>query len=94
MRDGVIEAETVNTATDSTTVHTGRARLMGVYINTSLSAHTVIIKDGTTAKYTIPASAVAGQYFPFPGATFNTSLVVDPDNSSTGNITVEYIPVL
>ena len=94
MKEGVIEASTVDTSTNSTTVHTGRVKLMGVYINTSLSAHTVVIKDGTTSVYTIPASSLAGQYFPFPGVTFVTSLVVDPDDSSTGNITVEYIPVL
>ena len=92
--EGNIEATTVDTSTNSTTVHTGRSKLMGVYINTSLSAHTVIIKDGTVAKYTIPASAVAGQYFPFPGSTFRTSLVVDPDDASTGNITIEYIKVI
>lgn len=91
--EGNIEAVTVDTSVNSTTVHTGRAKLMGVYVNTALSAHTVIIKDDTTAKYTIPASATAGQYYPFRGPTFMTSLVVDPDDLSTGNITVEYIPV-
>ncbi len=92
--EGNIEATPVDTSVNSTTVHSGRSKLMGVYINTSLSAHTVVIKDGTTTKYTIPASALAGQYFPFPGSTFMTSLIVDPDDSSTGNITIEYIPVI
>lgn len=78
----------VDTSVDSTTVSATPALLRGVYVNTVLSAHTVIIKDDTTAKFTLPASLPAGTYIPFADAAFRTSLVVDPDNSSTGNITL------
>ncbi len=79
----------VDVATDSTTVvSTGPVELLGVYINTVLSAHALPIKDGTATMLTIPASAAAGAYYDFFGGKFLTSLVVDPDNSGTGNVTL------
>lgn len=83
----------VDTSTDSTTVYAGPAVLKGVYVNTALSAHTVVMKDGSATVLTIPASAAAGDMFTFPGILCATSLVCDPDNSSTGNITVVYKPL-
>lgn len=76
-----------------TTIHDGPALLFGVYVNTVLSAHTVVFKDGTTAKITLPASLAAGSSPKFYGARFETSLVIDPDDSSTGSITVFYRPL-
>lgn len=84
-------ATTVDTSTDSTTVTSVPARICGIYVNTVLSAHTVLLVDGSTTIYTLPASLAAGTYLPFTGR-FDTSIVVDPDNSSTGNITVEWRP--
>lgn len=78
---------TVNTADDSTTI-TGSWILQYVYVNTVLSAHTVLLVDGSTTKLTLPASLAAGSSPRVDGTMFRTSLVVDPDNSSTGNITV------
>lgn len=79
----------VDTSTDSTIVTDAPAVLLGIYVNTALSAHTVVIKDNTTAKFTLPASLAAGTNITFPHpVAFATSLVVDPDDSSTGNITV------
>lgn len=89
--DGFITS-VVNTATDSTTVYTGAGKIRGVYINITLSNHTVIIKDDSSNMFTIPANSPAGSWFPLGDAEFLTSLVVDPDNSSTGNITVVYNP--
>ena len=80
-------------ADDTTTVYTGPVMLYGVYINTVLSAQVLPIKDGTTTVITIPASAAAGSHFPIPGIRFETSLIVDPDNAATGNITVAFRPV-
>ena len=80
-------------ADDTTTVYTGACMIYGVYINTILSAQVLPIKDGTTTVITIPASAAAGTHFPLPGIRFETSLIVDPDNAATGNITVAYRPV-
>lgn len=84
----------VDTSTDSTTVRTGAGIVRGVFINTILSAHTVVIKDDTTAMFTLAASTPAGSWIPFGDAQFSTSLVVDPHNSSTGSITVVYKEVL
>ena len=83
----------VNVADDSTTVYDGPAVLAGIYVNTALSAHALPIKDGSTTVVTVPASATAGSMYQFPGIKFATSLVVDPDNSGTGNVTVAYRPL-
>jgi len=80
-------------ADDTTTVYTGPVMLHGVYINTVLSAQVLPIKDGATTVITIPASAAAGSHYPIPGIRFETSLIVDPDNAATGNVTVAYRPV-
>lgn len=80
----------VNLATDSTTVVNGAARLYGIYVNTVLSGQACPIEDNTTAIITLPASLAAGTMIELPGVRFNTSLVVDPDDSATGNITVLY----
>lgn len=79
----------VDVADDSTTITTtGPVELLGVYINTVLSAHALPIKDGTVTKLTIPASAAAGTFYDFFGGKFLTSLVVDPNDSATGNVTL------
>lgn len=83
----------VNVADDTTTVYNGPAILMGVYVNTALSAHPLPIKDSTTTVVTIPASATAGSIYTLPGIRFETSLIVDPDNAATGSITVAYRPI-
>ena len=76
-----------------TTIYDGPALLFGVYVNTVLSAHTVIFKDDTTAKITLPASLAAGSERDMHGARFETSLVIDPDDASSGNLTVFYRPL-
>lgn len=80
----------VDVAADSTTVYTGLGILRGVYVNTTLSAHDLPIKDGSTTVFTIPGAALSGTWIPFGDVQFTTSIVVDPDNSATGNITVIY----
>lgn len=86
------KATVVDVADNSTTVFTGRCYLYGVYINTVLSAHTLPIKNDTTTLVTLPASAAAGTHFPLPGILFDTSLIVDPNDAATGNITLAYTP--
>ena len=84
----------VNVADNSTTVYTGPCILYGVYVNTVLSAHTCPIQDGTTAIITLVASLAAGSNLVWSnGMRFNTSLIVNPNDSGTGNITVIYRPV-
>ncbi len=67
-----------------------RAWLWGIYVDTVLSAHLVVISDGSQAVITLPASLAAGTLLEFPGVEFNTSIVVDPNASSTGDIVVFY----
>ena len=83
----------VDTSTDSVTVNNAPSLLLGVFVNTVLSAHTVILKDNTTSVFTLPASLAAGTLLRLPATRFETSLIVDPDNSSTGNITVLWRPL-
>lgn len=83
-------ATAVDTSDNTTEVNSSPCIVRGVYVNTVLSAHTVVLKDNTTAKFTLPASLAAGTWVPMGDARFDTSLVVDPDDSSTGNITVVY----
>lgn len=97
-RDGQItfnecESAVVDVADNSTTVYTGPVLIYGVYVNTVLSAHACPIQDGSTAKITLPASLAAGTNLSFPGVLFTTSLVVDPNDAATGNITIFYRPV-
>lgn len=66
------------------------ALVNAVYINTALSAHTVVLKDGSSSVYTIPANATAGNKYGFGPTRFETSLVIDPDDASTGSVTIEY----
>ena len=84
------EYSIVDVSDNSTTVYTGPCMLYGVYVNTALSAHACPIVDGSTTVVTIPASASVGDYIPFPGIRFDTSLIVDPNDSGTGSITVTY----
>lgn len=84
----------VDLVTDSTTVSTKQCIIRGVYINTLLSAHACLIKNGTETVFTLPASTVAGQFIAFGDAWFKDGIVIDPDNSATGSITVVYKPVV
>lgn len=83
----------VDVNADSTTVYSGPCLLLGVYVNTQLSAHALPIKDGSTTVVSIAASAAVGTNQTFPGIRFETSLVVDPDNSGSGSVTVAYRPL-
>lgn len=80
----------VDIADNSTTVYTGVVKVVGIVINTVLSAHDLPIKDGSTTVFTIPASAAAGTFYNLFETQLATSLVVDPNDAATGNITVIY----
>lgn len=80
----------VDTSTNSTTLSTRPAILRKVYVNTTLSNHTVVIKNGSTAAFTLPALLPAGTEIDFGDVTLDAGLVIDPDDSSTGSITATY----
>ena len=84
------EYSVVSVTDNSTTVYTGPAILTGVYVNTALSAHALPIQDGSTSVVSIAASAAVGTNTTFPGIRFNTSIVVNPNDSATGSVTVAY----
>ena len=80
--------------TNSITIYDGPCILTGIYVNVAISAHTTVIKDGTTAVLSLPASAAVGSMYTFPGIVFNTSLVCDPDDATTtGDLTFAYRPL-
>ena len=83
-----------NVATDGpTTIHDGPALLFGVYVNTSIATATVVLADATTAMITLPVSLAAGVSVNCYGARFETSLIIDPGDTATGNVTVFYRPL-
>ncbi len=83
----------VDVAADSTTVCSGPCRVRAVIVNTALSAHALPIKDGSTTVFTLPASAAALATYELFGMVFESSLIVDPNDAATGNITVLYDPL-
>lgn len=87
----------VDLSTDSTTVYTGACFIKEIHVSVGLSAHLTLIKDDTTTYFGLPASAAAGanyQYGGEVGVPFATSLIIDPDNSGTGTITVVWRPAV
>lgn len=79
----------VDLATDDDVVVTSApAILLGVYVNTVLSAHVVQIKNDSTVNITLPASLAAGSERDFHGAVFSTNITIESDNSATGSIAV------
>lgn len=83
----------VDVADNSTTVHTGKAVVKCAWVNTALSAHALPIKDGTTTVRSFAASASANTELDLHETRFETSIVVDPDDSATGEIVVIYKPI-
>jgi hypothetical protein len=85
--------DVVDLTDNATTVSTRRSILRGAYINTTVSLAT-IIKNGTDTVFTLPASTSPGQFIAFGDVVFDAGIVIDPDDSATGSITVVYKPVL
>jgi hypothetical protein len=83
----------VDLSTDSTTVFSRACLLRAVYINTVLSNHVCLIKDGAAVAIRIPAEATAGSKIDFGDMRLETSLVVDPDDAATGEILIVYKPI-
>ena len=78
----------VDLADNSTTINAVPTLLGGVYVNDQVSAQAVPIYDGTTMIFKIPASATPGNAYNLGPARCETSLIIDPDDSATGSITV------
>ena len=83
----------VDLSDNSTTVFTGPCMLLGTHVNTVLSAHIVLIQDGSTTVASMPSATAAGTDNDYHSLRLETSLVINPDNSSTGSLLVMYRPV-
>lgn len=70
---------------NTTTVSAAPAFFYGLYVN-SVIGEDLVIKDGTTTVFTVlAASLTANTYIDFGGlgVRFETSLIIDPNDSST-----------
>lgn len=84
----------VDASANSTTVYTGPCIYYGATVTTALSAQVLPILDGAVPIDAFAASAAAGTSHNFAtGVACATSLVVNPDDAATGNLTVYYRPV-
>lgn len=91
-RSNTWEYTIVDVAADSTTVTSKPAYLKAIIVNTALSAHALPIYDGTTVVYTLAASSAALTRAELDGIRMKSSIIVDPNDSATGNITVIWAP--
>lgn len=85
-----------DTSANVTTIYAHPCVYYGAVVTTALSAHTVLITDGVggTTLDTFAASATVGTKNTYPwGVRCDNGLVINPDDSSTGNITVFYRPL-
>ena len=82
------EYSVVDLSDNTTTIYTGPCILLGTHVNTVLSAHIVLITDGATTVASMPASTAAGTDNDYHGLRCETSLIVNPDDSSTGSLLV------
>ena len=83
------EYATVDVADNSTTVVSGPCVFYGAIVTTALSAHVLPIQDNTSPIAAFAASAAAGTAVLLPnGVRCVTSLVLDPNDAATGNVTV------
>lgn len=96
MTDALFRPAVVDLSTNSTTITSGPALLRGVRINTATSAQACPIKNGASGSDTfpIPASSSAGIWYECGDTRMENGIVVDPDDSATGIITVSWKPLL
>ena len=87
-----------NLADNSTTVCSGDCVVGNIWNGGSAatSAHTWVLKDGTQSLGTVAASMAqldgsgAGVIDIFKGTRIRTNLIIDPDDSGTGTLIVQY----
>lgn len=79
----------VDLSTDADVVVTSApAVLLGVYIDTVMSAHVALIKDFSTTLITLAASTAAGTKYDTHSALFATNITVESDNAATGKLAI------
>ncbi len=87
---GPITYQVVDCANDSTVVLNAPGYVYGITISTTLSAHTVLVKDNTATIYTIAASTPAATNINLFGVYCATNITISPNISSTGTFTIFY----
>ena len=88
-----VQYKIVDLSVDQTIVSNSPCLLMGIYVNSVISAHTCSISDGTNVPVLLKASLAAGTKLEFGGIEMKTNLVVNPNAAATGTIVVAYIPL-
>ena len=79
----------VDLATDEdVTVTSSPAVLLGFRVDTVMSAHAALIKDGSTTKITVAASTAANYNENTYSTSFATNITVESDNSATGKLAI------
>lgn len=86
-------AKVIDLTVNRITVSTVPVIVKGLYINTTLSAHVCNINNGSETILKVPASYTAGTVIDFAGdegLLFSTNLIIDPDDSASGSLTIFY----
>lgn len=77
----------------STTVYPGKCLCGGVWVEVTIGTAAATLDDDTTTRATLPVALPIGGTPGFKPTIFNTSLIVNPADSSTGTIRVWYRPL-
>lgn len=77
----------------STTVYNGPALFGGIFCEADIATAAITIDDDTTTRFTVPTGIGTGSYLTERATIFETSLVVNPADATTGTIRVWYRPL-
>jgi hypothetical protein len=83
----------VNVADDSTTISATPAIFFSIHVNTVLSAQALPVLDGANTICSLAASSAVGTNLVTRGIPCLTSLIVNPNDSATGSVTVVWAPL-
>lgn len=79
----------VDLVTDTDVVVTASpAVLLGVRVNTVMSAHVALIKDSATTVISLPASTAAGTHVDCFSGKFATNITVESNDAATGTLAI------
>jgi len=76
----------------STTIYAGPALLGGVWVEVTIGTAAATLDDDTDDRVGLPVALPIG-FHALPGVIFETSLVVNPADTSTGTIRILYRPL-
>lgn len=76
----------------STTVWPGPALLTGIWVEATIGAASITIDDNATSRLAVPVAIPIGIHR-IPGLIFETNLIVNPQDASTGQIRLLFRPL-